>query len=295
MENIMKKHAEVLIEALPYIKEFSGSIVVLKYGGAAMVDPALKEKVMQDIALLKYVGMHPVIVHGGGKEITNWLGKIGKKSLFIDGVRVTDAETMEIAEMVLVGKVSKELVYLIHKFGGNAVSLSGKDGNLVIAKKVEAKKKLGFVGEISKINSKVILHLIEEGYVPVISSIAVDKKGQTLNLNADHLASELAANLKARKLILLTDVKGVLDKKKKLIQKIKSSEVAGLIRNKTISGGMIPKVNGAVAALKKGVKSVHIVDGRLEHSILLELLTDHGVGTMLSAKKVVKKKKVAPK
>lgn len=277
----MKQHAEVLIEALPYIKEFSGEIIVIKYGGAAMVDPVLKEKVMQDVALLKYVGMHPVIIHGGGKEITRWLEKIGKKAQFIDGMRVTDAETIELAEMVLVGKISKELVYLISKFGGSAVSLSGKDGGLVMAKKLKAKNDLGFVGEVASVNTKVIKHLINEGYIPVISSIGVDKQGQTYNINADPFASAIAGALNARKLILLTDVPGVLDKRKKLIQKLKDTDIPKLIRDKTIHGGMIPKVQGAVSSLKEGVQSVHIIDGRVEHCILLELLTDQGVGTMI--------------
>lgn len=287
----MKQHAEVLIEALPYIKAFSGSIIVLKYGGAAMVDSALKEKVMQDVALLRYVGMRPVVVHGGGNEITRWLDKVGKKAQFIDGLRVTDAETVEIAEMVLVGKISKELVYLIGKYGGSAVSLSGKDGGLVTAKKIKARNDLGFVGDVAAVNTKVIKHLIEDEYIPVISSIGVDKKGQTFNINADHFASALAGALKARKLILLTDVKGVFDKKKKLIQRIKVNEIGGLIRNKTIQGGMIPKLQSAAEAVKKGVKSVHIIDGRVEHSILLELLTDHGVGTMIYAARKKKRKK----
>ncbi|MBU0581382.1 MAG: acetylglutamate kinase [Candidatus Margulisbacteria bacterium] len=277
----MKLHAEALIEALPYIKDFAGSIIVIKYGGAAMVEQHLKEKVMQDVALLKYVGMHPVIIHGGGKEITRWLEKVGKKAKFIDGLRVTDAETIEIAEMVLVGKVSKELVYLISKYGGHAVSLSGKDGGLVTAKKIKSKTDLGFVGDIASVNTKVIHHLIEDGYIPVISSIGVDKKGQTFNINADHFASALASSLKARKLILLTDVPGVLDKNKKLIQKIKVSEVNMLTRNKTIQGGMIPKLQSAAKALRKGVRAVHIIDGRVEHCVLLELLTNHGVGTMI--------------
>jgi acetylglutamate kinase len=287
----MKQHAEVLIEALPYIKEFAGEIIVIKYGGAAMVDSALKEKVMQDVALLKYVGMHPVIIHGGGKEITRWLEKIGKKAQFIDGIRVTDAETIELAEMVLVGKISKELVYLISKFGGNAVSLSGKDGGLVLAKKMKSKSDMGFVGEVVSVNTKVIKHLIEDGYIPVISSIGVDKKGQTYNINADPFASAIAGALHARKLILLTDVPGVLNKLKRLIQKIKDTEVPGLIRNKTIQGGMIPKVQGAVRSLRAGVQSVHIIDGRVEHCVLLELLTDQGVGTMLYPGKKKRRKR----
>ncbi len=287
----MKHHAEVLIEALPYIKKFSGEIIVVKYGGAAMVENSLKEKVMQDVALLKYVGMHPVIVHGGGKEITRWLEKVGKKATFIDGLRVTDAETIEIAEMVLVGKISKELVYLISKFGGNAVSLSGKDGGLVLARKMKTKNDLGFVGEVASVNTRVIKHLIEDGYIPVISSIGVDKQGQTYNINADTFASALAGALHAKKLMMLSDVPGVLDKLKRLIKEIKDTEVKNLIRNKTITGGMIPKVQGAVASLKEGVQSVHIIDGRVEHSVLLELLTDHGVGTMIYPEKKKSKKK----
>ncbi len=277
----MKQHAQILIEALPYIRQFAGEIIVVKYGGAAMVDNELKEKVMQDIALLKYVGMHPVVIHGGGKEITRWLEKIGKKAQFIDGMRVTDAETIELAEMVLVGKISKELVYLISKFGGNAVSLSGKDGGLVMAKKMKTKNDLGFVGEVASVNTKVIKHLIEDGYIPVISSIGVDKQGQTYNINADPFASAIAGALDARKLILLTDVPGVLDKHKKLINQLKDTDIPALIKDGTISGGMIPKVQGAADSLKDGVKSVHIIDGRVEHCILLELLTDHGVGTMI--------------
>lgn len=273
--------AAALVEALPYIKKYDDQIVVIKYGGSAMIDPELKEKVAKDVVLLKYLGMHPVLVHGGGPEITKWLDKAGIKTEFINGLRVTNLATMEIAEMVL-GKVSKDIVTLINTDGSRAVSLSGKDGGLIRAKKIEAKDDLGFVGDVESVDSKVIMTLVKEGFIPVISSVGMGNDGDTYNINADHMASVLAGNLKAKKLLFLTDVPGVLDPNKKLISKLTEKQVLEMIDQKLITGGMIPKVQSCLEALKEGAESVHIIDGCMSHSIILELLTDKGIGTMIT-------------
>ncbi|MFA5929147.1 MAG: acetylglutamate kinase [Candidatus Margulisiibacteriota bacterium] len=271
--------ARVLIEALPYITRFQGQIIVLKYGGSAMLNDPITAAVAQDISLLKYVGLEPVVVHGGGKEITKWLERIGKKAEFVDGLRVTDKETMEVTEMVLIGKVKKDIMHNITKFGGKCVGLTGKDDQLMMAK--QKKESLGFVGEITKINNKLIKNLIEDGYIPVISPIGVDENGTTYNINADTAAAAIAGSLQAEKFVLLTDVAGVLDKTKKLIQKVKLEEIDNLIADGTITGGMIPKIECCRAAMNQNVKSAHIIDGRIEHSILLEIFTDQGIGSMV--------------
>jgi len=276
--------ADVLIEALKYIRQFYGKTIVIKYGGNAMIDEKLKEKVILDIVLMKYVGMNPVVVHGGGPEITQVMEKMGKKSQFVKGLRVTDAETMEIAEMVL-GRINKGLVALINRHGAKAVGLSGKDGGLITAEKCKSDVDLGFVGDVSEIDPQIIHVLDKEGFIPVISSIGTCD-GETYNINADLVAGEIAAALKAEKLIMLTDIRGILrDQKdeKSLISTIKVSEIDQLEQDGVISGGMLPKVEACVIALRGSVKKTHIIDGRISHSILLEIFTDSGIGTQIIA------------
>jgi len=276
--------ADVLIEALKYIRQFYGKTIVIKYGGNAMIDEKLKEKVILDIVLMKYVGMNPVVVHGGGPEITQVMEKMGKKSQFVKGLRVTDAETMEIAEMVL-GRINKGLVALINQHGAKAVGLSGKDGGLITAEKCKSDVDLGFVGDVSEIDPQIIHVLDKEGFIPVISSIGTCD-GETYNINADLVAGEIAAALKAEKLIMLTDIRGILrDQKdeKSLISTIKVSEIDQLKQDGVISGGMLPKVEACVIALRESVKKTHIIDGRISHSILLEIFTDSGIGTQIIA------------
>lgn len=285
--------ARVLIEALPYIQKFAGKTVVIKYGGHAMLEQDLKEKVMLDILLLHSVGIRPVVVHGGGPEINSMLTKVGKESHFIRGLRVTDKETMEIAAMVLVGKLNTEIVSMLNRFGGKAVGLSGKDAQLLQAVKKPMKLQnsqgeledvdLGFVGEIEQVRPGILTSLVEQGYIPVISPVAGGEDGESYNINADTAAGEIAKALKADKFLLLTDVPGVLrdvEDKESLISVIKEDEISELIDCGVISGGMIPKVECAQEALQGGVGSVHILDGRIPHAILLELFTDGGIGTM---------------
>lgn len=277
--------AQIIIEALPYIRKFHGQTMVIKYGGAAMGDDVLKEAVCQDIMLLKYVGINPVIVHGGGPQISDWLKRIGKETKFIDGLRVTDKETMEVTEMVLAGKINKNFVYDLARVGAKAIGLSGKDGNLIMAQKARIRDQkgklidLGQVGEITKVNTGIINTLCQDGYIPVISSIGVGDKGESYNINADHLAGKLAAELKALKLVLLTDVTGVL-KRGKLISVLNEPDVKTLIDKKVITGGMLPKAHCCLDAIKGGVSMAHIINGRIKHAILLEIFTDHGIGTM---------------
>jgi len=276
--------AEILVEALPYIKEFYGKRVVIKYGGAAMTDCTLKQKVMQDIVLMKYVGMHPIVIHGGGPEINAMLKRLNIKSSFIDGLRVTDHETMEIVEMVLGGKVNKEIVSGINASGGKAIGISGKDGLLIEARAMDDSGKMGFVGAVENINPQIIETVIENGYIPVIAPIGVDHEQQSYNINADLAAAAIAVAMKADKLVLLTDVPGLLlDQKdsESLISVLKVSEVADYIAKGTIAGGMIPKVQCCVEAVEGGVGRTHIIDGRVPHSTLLEIFTDEGVGTMV--------------
>jgi acetylglutamate kinase len=276
--------AEILVEALPYIKEFSGKRVVIKYGGAAMQDCALKQKVMQDIVLMKYVGMHPIVVHGGGPDINEMLKRLDIKSSFIDGLRVTDHDTMEVVEMVLGGKVNKEIVTGLNASGGKAIGISGKDGELLQARGIDDTGKMGFVGEVCHVNPQIIETLIENGYIPVIAPIGIDKELQSYNINADLVAAAIAVALKADKLVLLTDVPGLLQNPKdseSLISVLKISEVPDYIANGTIAGGMLPKVKCCVEAVTGGVGRTHIIDGRVPHSILLEIFTDEGVGTMV--------------
>ncbi|NLK62084.1 MAG: acetylglutamate kinase [Fusobacteria bacterium] len=282
--------ADVLIEALPYIKEFYGKTIVLKYGGNAMINEDIKEQVIKDIVLMKYVGINPVVVHGGGPEINKMLEKIGKKSEFNCGNRVTDAETMEIVEMVLAGKLNQEIVSKLNKYGGKAVGLTGKDANSILAEKkyIESNGEsidIGFVGKVKKINPKMIKILQNEGYIPVISSIGVDEDGNTYNINADYVAGEVAAALSADKFILMTDIKGImkdLNDPTSLVNSISLKEINDMIADGIISGGMLPKVDACITAINKGANRVHIIDGRINHALILELFTDEGVGTMIT-------------
>ena len=279
-----------MIEALPYIRRFSKATIVVKYGGHAMVDERLKKNFALDIILMKYVGLNPIVVHGGGPQIGKLLKKLSIESEFVDGMRVTDKQTMDVVEMVLVGKVNKEIVALINQNGGQSVGLSGKDGQLITAKKMKYMRQtgvdqppeiidMGMVGEITSVKNRVLLDLLEGEFIPVIAPVGAGRRGETYNINADLVAGSIAASLKARKLVLLTDTEGVLDPDGKLITTIKMKDHQGLIHNGTIKGGMIPKIKCCVDALKGGVKKAHIIDGRKDHSILLEIFTKGGVGT----------------
>jgi acetylglutamate kinase len=275
---------QVLSEALPYLQEFAGRTIVVKYGGAAMKDDTLKEDVIRDIVLLSYVGMRPIVVHGGGPEINIWLEKLGIEPQFKNGLRVTDAQTMDVVEMVLVGRVNKELVSLINGAGGKAVGLCGQDGSLIEAR--PQGKDVGFVGEVHSIDIGLILTLVEKGYIPVISSVAADESGQAHNINADTVAGEIAAALGAEKLILLTDTAGILrdyHDPSTLIYRLDIQEARELISEGVVSGGMIPKVNCCVRSLAQGVRAAHIIDGRIPHSLLLEIFSDSGIGSMIVA------------
>ena len=281
--------AKILVKALPFIRKYHGKTIVIKYGGSAMVDENAREQFIDDVVLMKYVGINPVIVHGGGPEINEILNKIGNESKFIGGNRVTDSETMEIVEMVLSGKVNKGIVSDINKHGGKAVGLSGKDSNMVLVEKkyieIEGEKiDIGFVGEIKEINVDIISLLEKNDTIPVISSIGVDKNGQTYNINADYVAGAIAGKLQADRLIFLTDVDGILldyHDKKTLIDEIDVERVNDLIRRGIISGGMLPKVATCLDAIKNGVENVIILNGKLEHSLLLELFTVEGAGTLI--------------
>jgi acetylglutamate kinase len=276
--------ANVLVEALPYIKRFSGKIVVIKYGGKAMENEQIKSLIMQDIVLMKYVGLHPVIVHGGGPEINKMLNKVNIESKFVNGLRVTDKETMEIVEMVLVGKVNKEITSLLNKHGGKAVGLSGKDANLLIANKDLSNDDIGFVGEIVEVNENFLKMILENGYIPVIAPCAIGRDGNTYNVNADTAAGKIASILKAEKLILLTDVAGILkdrEDEKSLISQIDYQESKSLLNSPFITEGMIPKLKCCIQAIENGVKRAHIIDGRIAHSLILEIFTKEGIGTMI--------------
>ncbi len=278
------KTADVLIEALPYIRAFAGKTVVVKYGGKAMVEASLKERFAEDIALMKYVGMQPVIVHGGGPQISEMMKRLGKEPTFVKGIRVTDAETVGIVEMVLGGIINPEIVALINRHGGRAVGLTGKDGPLLIAKPLRASGKksevdLGLVGEIDGVDPGVLRGLEAARFIPVIAPIAGGVDGKTYNVNADSAAGAIASALHAEKLLLLTDVPGILDAKGMLIPTISKKETQQLIRKGTISSGMIPKVQACLDALDGGVAKAHIIDGRTPHALLLELFTDKGIGT----------------
>jgi len=272
--------AQVLNEALPYIQRFSGKTLVIKYGGNAMTDERLKLSFARNIVLMKQVGINPVVVHGGGPQIGQMLEKVGKQSEFIDGMRVTDAETMQVVEMVLGGSVNKSIVSLLNRVGGRAAGITGKDANLIQAKPLKAAQ-LGFVGEVSQIDPTLVHLLKQGGFIPVIAPIGVDSQGNSYNINADLVASSIAAKLTAERLLLLTNTKGILDKHGELLTGLAPKDIDTLIDDGTIAGGMLPKVSCAVNALKAGVGSVQIIDGRVENAILLELFTDAGVGTLI--------------
>ncbi len=289
MEKMIEK-VTTLLEALPYIREFYGKTVVIKYGGNAMVNEELKEAFAQDVVLLKYVGINPVIVHGGGPQIGELLKRLNIESRFVGGMRITDRETMNVVEMVLVGKVNKEIVKLINSHGGNAVGLSGKDGNLIVAQKIDHVKylqevrapeiiDLGFVGKVKKVKPEIVNKLLESKFIPVIAPVGIGEDFEAYNINADLVAGEMAAALKAEKLIMLTDVEGIKDRKGRLIRSIGREDLGDLISQGIVSGGMIPKVKACEIALTGGVKKAHIIDGRLKHSILLEMFTQEGIGT----------------
>jgi acetylglutamate kinase len=287
--------AKILIEALPYIKNFSGKTVVIKYGGNAMLDEELKKAVLTDITLMKFVGINPVVVHGGGPEINSMLKKVGKSSSFVQGLRVTDKETMEITEMVLSGKLNKEIVGLLAGLGAKAVGISGKDAQLLLAEKkpmtirddlgIEQEIDLGFVGEVTEVNTEIIETLVAKNFIPVIAPVAAGAEGESYNINADYVAGHIAGALKADKLVLLTDVEGIFadySDKTTLLSEIKAGDVDGMIEQGIIKGGMIPKIQCCVQAIAGGVGKVHIIDGRLPHAILLEIFTDEGIGTMVT-------------
>lgn len=282
--------AQTLVEALPYIREFYGKTIVVKYGGS--ITGTDLTSFARDIVLMKYVGMHPVVVHGGGPQIGSLLDRLGISSRFVAGLRVTDSETMEIVEMVLVGKVNQEIITAINALGGNAVGASGKEGKIIIARKMDVSRfaceneidipedtDLGMVGEVERINPHLIKVLEDAGFIPVIAPIGFDEQGRSYNINADHVAGKIAGALKAEKLIILTDVPGILDEENRLISSLTEASARDLIRRKVISKGMIPKVMCAIEALREGVHKVHIIDGRVEHSLILEIFTDAGVGT----------------
>lgn len=273
----------ILSEALPYIQKFAGRTIVIKYGGAAMKDQALKTQVIRDVVFLSCVGMRPIIVHGGGPEINSWLGKLGIEPQFKNGLRVTDSDTMDVVEMVLVGRVNKELVALINQAGGSAIGICGRDGNLISARP-RGEEGIGFVGEVSAINPQLLESLINAGHVPVISTVASDETGQAYNINADTVAGEIAASLGAEKLILLTDTLGLLKdytNPASLITHLNIGEARSLIAEGIVQGGMIPKVQCCIRSLAQGVRAAHIIDGRIPHSILLEIFSDQGIGSMI--------------
>lgn len=278
--------AKILIEALPYIQKFHGKTIVIKYGGNAMIDDALKQSFARDVVLLKLVGMNPVVVHGGGPQISSTLERIGKKSEFIDGLRVTDTETMDIVEMVLGGSVNKEIVNLINSHGGKAVGLTGKDGQMIHACKVSSDNvdvDYGHVGQVQSINPEVVKTLEDQQFIPVVAPIGAGTDGRTYNINADSVAGALARTLDAEKLILMTNTPGVLNKESTLLTGLDTKQIQTLKDDGTIQGGMLPKVDCALDAVSGGVKTAHIIDGRVDHALLLEVLTDKGVGTLIKS------------
>jgi len=292
MQELIDK-AKVLLEALPWIRQFYNKTIVFKYGGNAMVEEHLKESFAKDIILLKYIGLNPVVVHGGGPQIGEVMKRMGLESRFVQGMRVTDSETMNVVEMVLGGRVNKEIVGNINRAGGKAVGLTGKDGGLITARKLEMKTvnpdtltpeiiDIGLVGEVDTVNPAIIDSLKQNNFIPVIAPIGVGAGGETYNINADLVAGRVAGALKAEKLILMTDIEGVKDKEGKLISTIDVGQVAGLIDNGTITGGMIPKINCCLDAIDEGVQKAHIIDGRMEHACLLEIFTDKGIGTAVA-------------
>ena len=282
----LRQRAAVLIEALPYLRKFRGHTVVVKYGGAAMVDDALRTEVLKDIVLLDHVGLHPVVVHGGGPEISEMMRRLGKQPEFVNGQRVSDRSTVEIAQMVLTGKTNPDLVAAIHHQGGRAIGLSGKDGGMVVARKLQGDVDLGYVGEVEEVSPALVQGLVAQGFIPVIAPIAAGADGETYNINADHFAGRIAGPIGASKLVLLTDVRGVLADRlrpESLVSELNATTARQMIAAQQIEAGMIPKVQACLDALSGGVRHCHIVDGRLPHALLMEILTDIGIGTMVVA------------
>jgi acetylglutamate kinase len=282
--NYTSEEANILVQALPYIQQYSGRTMVIKYGGNAMVDEDLKRSVCRDVVLMHYVGMKPILIHGGGPEISAVMARVGKEPTFVNGLRVTDAETMEIVEMVLAGKTNKGIVSIINSLGGRAVGLSGKDANLIVAEKAASEVDLGYVGEVAKINPTILTDLLEHNYIPVVSSVAIGPNGESFNVNADHIAGEIAAEVKAAKLIMMTDVPGIyreFSDKSTFISELAVSDARAMIESKQIDKGMIPKVEACMTALSGAVERTHIIDGTMPHSLLIEIFTDTGIGTMI--------------
>ena len=282
-----RQKAAILAEALPYIRQFSGSTIVIKYGGNAMTDPALKEGFAKDVVLLKLVGIHPVVVHGGGPQINDLLNKVGKEGVFVQGMRVTDSETMDIVEMVLGGHVNKEITSLLNQHGGRAVGITGRDSHFIKAKKMFINTPerngvdIGQVGQVESIDTGLIRGMVERGYIPVVAPIGVGRQGEAFNINADVVAGKLAEELKAEKLIMMTNISGVLDKAGNLLTNLTPKHIDDLIADGTLHGGMLPKISSAVDAAINGVKATHIIDGRVPHALLLEIFTNQGVGSMI--------------
>ncbi|MBT8115395.1 MAG: acetylglutamate kinase [Arenicella sp.] len=286
MPDTTQQVARILIEALPYIQRFHGKTIVIKYGGNAMIDDGLKESFARDVVLMKLVGMNPVVVHGGGPQISETLKRVGKTTKFVDGLRITDTETMEVVEMVLGGLVNKEIVNLINSHGGKAVGLTGKDGDMIRARKLgsgDAGVDYGHVGEVDTVNPEVVKTLEEQSFIPVVAPIASGAQGVSYNINADSVAGALARTLQAEKLVLMTNTPGVLTKSGELLTGLDASQIDELITDNTIQGGMLPKVACGLDAVQNGVKTSHIIDGRVDHALLLEVLTDKGVGTLIRA------------
>lgn len=285
----LRQRAAVLIEALPYLRQFRGNTIVIKYGGAAMVDASLRTEVLKDIALLEHVGLRVVVVHGGGPEITDMMRRLGKQPEFVDGLRVTDAETVEIAQMVLTGKTNPDLVSVLRQQGSRAIGLSGKDGGIVVARKLPGPRDLGFVGEAAEVHPDLLQALLAQGFIPVIAPIAAGPEGETFNINADHFAGRIAGALQASKLVVLSDVRGVFADRSdpgSLVSELPATRAAEMISAGQIESGMIPKVEACLEALAAGVPRCHIIDGRLPHALLMELFTDVGIGTMVVASTV---------
>lgn len=286
MMNQVLQKAEVLIEALPYIQKFNRKIIVVKYGGSAMSNEELQKNVIKDVALLKLVGFKPIIVHGGGKEISNWVGKIGKEAKFVNGLRVTDEETMEVAEMVL-GRVNKRLVSMVQELGVNAIGISGKDGELLrVDKKYSEGQDIGFVGDIRQVNEKILLDLLEKDFLPIVAPIGLDDQYDTYNINADDAACAIAKAVNADKLVFLTDIEGLykdINDKTSFISRLTADQADDLIADGFIGGGMLPKLNNCTSAIRNGVSRVHILDGRIPHCLLLEIFTNEGIGTAIIA------------
>lgn len=278
------EEANILVQALPYIQRYRGRMIVVKYGGNAMVDDDLKQSVVRDVVLMHYVGMKPILVHGGGPEISAVMKKVGKEPTFVDGLRVTDAETMEIVEMVLAGKTNKGIVSIVNSMGARGVGLSGKDANLIVAERAEGDVDLGFVGKVVQINTGILTDLLEHGYIPVVSSVAIGSGGESLNVNADHIAGDIAAGVRAAKLMMMTDVPGIYEDfsdKSTFISELTVATARQMILDRKIDRGMVPKVEACIAALAGGVERAHIIDGTMPHSLLMETFTDTGIGTMI--------------